>query len=162
MRTKRIVGATLVVKLVMGLFLLAGASSVAAQDECVLTVEPAEAQAGSEFVLHGEGFTPDQLILQRGSNEPVTINLSLGDTDPFEIPIGSRTGDEGLWTATALVKGTECSATTNFRVTLQNTDMIDDLVSSPTGGLPLIAYLLVIVGGFGAGALAARHLRLTA
>jgi hypothetical protein len=160
MRTTRLVGATLIVKLVLGLFLLS-AAGVAAQDACVLTVEPAEAPAGHEFVLSGTGYLPDKLVLQRGTNEPVTIQLSLGPADPFEIPIGSRTGDEGLWTATASVDGTDCEATATFRVTLQNTDMIDDLMSGSTGGgLPLIAYLLVIVGGFGIGALAARHLRL--
>jgi hypothetical protein len=160
MRTTRLVGATLIVKLVLGLFLL-GATSVAAEDACVLTVEPAEAQAGAEFVLSGSGYKPDQLILQRGTNEPVTIELDLPDADPFEIPIGSSTGDEGPWTATAVVDGTDCRATATFRVTLQNTDMIDDLMGSPSGsGMPLIVYLLVIVGGFGVGALAARHLRL--
>jgi hypothetical protein len=161
MRIKQIIGATLVAKLVLGVLLLVGTSSVAAAD-CVLTVEPDEAQAGSEFVLRGEGYTPDQLILQRGDNEPVSINLSLGDADPFEIPIGSRTGDEGLWTVTVTDASADCTATATFRVTLQNTDMIDDLVSSPGGGLPLIAYLLVIVAGFGAGALAARHVRIAA
>lgn len=161
MRTTRLVGAIFVVKLFLGLMLIS-ATSVAAQDACVLAVEPTQAQAGAEFVLSGSGYTPDQLILQRGTNEPVTIDLDLPDADPFEIPIGSSTGDEGPWTATAVVEGTDCRATATFHVTLQNTDMIDDLMASPSdGGVPLIAYLLVIVGGFSVGALAAGRLRLT-
>ena len=161
MRTTRLLGGTLIVKLGLGLFLLAGASSVAAQEHCSLAVEPAEAQAGSEFVLSGSGYTPDVLMLQRGSSDPVTIDLDLADADPFEIPIGSRTGDEGLWTATVTVSGTDCEASAQFRVTLRNTDMIDDLVTSPAGGgIPPIVYLAVILGGFGVGAFAARQLRL--
>ena len=161
MRTTRIVGATLIAKLVMGLFLLAGATAVAAQEECVLSVEPAQAEAGSEFMLSGAGYTPDKLILQRGNNNPVEIELDLGDTDPFEIPIGSRSGDEGLWRAT--VSNDDCEASATFRVTLKNTDMIDDLMASPAGGgIPPIAYLAVIVGGFGLGAIGARRLRLAA
>lgn len=161
MRTTRIVGATLIVKLVLGLFLVAGVSTVAAQDECTLSVEPGEAQAGSEFVLTGSGYTPDRLTLQRGSSDPVSINLDLGDADPFEIPIGSRTGDEGVWRATVSVSGTDCEASTTFRVTLRNTDMIDDLLAAPGGaGIPPIVYLAVILGGFGLGIFGARRLRL--
>jgi hypothetical protein len=157
MRTTRLLGATLIVKLVLGLFFLVGVSSVAAA-ECALSVEPRAAQAGSEFMLTGSGYTPDKLVLQRGNNDPVEIELDLGDADPFEIPIGSRPGDEGLWRATVSVEGTDCEASATFRVTLKNTDMIDDLMASPAGGgIPPIAYLLVIVGGFGVGAFAARR-----
>lgn len=161
MRITRLLGATLIVKLVLGLLFVVGATTVAAQEDCTLSVNPAAAQAGSEFVLTGSGYTPDVLSLQRGSSDPVTIELDLDDADPFEIPIGSRPGDEGVWTATVSVSGSDCEASAEFRVTLKNTDMIDDLVASPAGGgIPPIVYLAVILGGFGVGAFAARQLRL--
>ena len=122
--------------------------------------QPAQAEAGSEFMLNGAGYTPDKLVLQRGNNDPVEIELDLGDADPFEIPIGSRAGDEGLWRAT--VSNADCEASATFRVTLKNTDMIDDLMASPAGGIPPIVYLAVILGGFGLGAIGARRLRLAA
>jgi hypothetical protein len=163
LRTTRLVGATLVLKFVLGMMLLVHASPAAAQEECTLDVRPRVAQAGTEFVLSGSGYTPDQLVLQRGSLEPVTIDLDLGNADPFEIPIGSRVGDEGMWTATVSVTGSECEATATFHVTLRNTDLLDGVLAGALGGdLPLVAYLLVIGGGFGIGALAARHLRVAA
>lgn len=157
MRITRLVGATLVVKLALGVFLLVGTSSVAAQAECSLSVEPAKAQAGSEFRLLGSGYTPDRLTLQRGDGEPVEIELDLGDADPFEIPIGSRSGDEGVWKATVSVAATECAASTTFRVTLKNTDALADLAG---GGISPLLYLAVVVGGFGLGALVGRRLNL--
>jgi hypothetical protein len=159
MRTTRFVGATLVANLVLGLLFVAGAATVAAQEECTLTVEPRRAQAGSEFTLSGAGYTPDTLVLQRDDGEPVTIELDLNDADPFEIPIGSRSGDEGLWTATVSVTDTECSATTRFRVTLRDTAAADH-VTTAAGGISPLVYLAVILGGFGIGTLAGRRLRL--
>jgi hypothetical protein len=155
----RLIGAAISTTLMLGLLLVAAGAPVVAEDECVLTVLPAEAAAGGQFVLSGSGYTPEQLILQRGSAEPVTFELSLGDADPFEIPIGSKTGDEGLWQAVVVDSDTDCHAVAHFRVTLQSTDMVDDLLATPAGGLPIALYLLVIVGGFGAGTLVARLAR---
>jgi hypothetical protein len=156
---KRLIGATMASVISLGLILGLSVASVAAQDECVLTVEPAEAPAGDQFVLSGSGYTPEKLSLQRGGGEPVTFDLSLGDADPFEIPIGSKTGDEGLWQAVAFDEDTGCNARAHFRVTLKQTDMIDDLLAAPAAGLPAIVYLIVVIGGFGAGTLVARYAR---
>lgn len=157
MRTVRLVGATLIVKLVLGLLFVVGASSVAASDECDVSVEPRKAQAGSEFTLRGSGYTPDTLVLQRSDGEPVTIDLDLGDADPFEIPIGSRTGDEGVWTATVSVSGTECEASTTFRVTLHDTATAGDATDA---GISPLVYVAVVLGGFGIGTLIGRRVRL--
>jgi hypothetical protein len=154
---KRLIGASMASILTLGLLLVVAVAPAAAQDECVLTVEPAEAPAGDQFILSGTGYTPEQLILQRGSAQPVTFDLSLGDADPFEIPIGSKSGDEGLWQAVVIDTDTGCRARAHFRVTLVPTDMVDDLLATPAGGVPMIAYLLVIAGGFGAGTLIARY-----
>jgi hypothetical protein len=156
----RLIGISMTTLLALGLLFAAAVLPVAAQDEqCVLTVEPAEAPAGAQFVLGGTGYTPEQLILERGSAEAVTFDLDLGDADPFEIPIGSKTGDEGLWQAIVVDTDTGCRAGAEFRVTLQPTDMVDDLLATPVGELPIALYLLVIVGGFGAGTLIARYAR---
>ncbi|CAN5644802.1 hypothetical protein BH23CHL7_BH23CHL7_01320 [soil metagenome] len=156
----RLIGISLTTLLAIGLLLVAAVLPVAAQDEeCALTVEPATAPAGAQFVLGGTGYTPEQLILERGSAQPVAFDLNLGDADPFEIPIGSKTGDEGLWQAVVVDTDTGCHAGVEFRVTLQPTDMLDDLLATGAGELPISLYLLVIVGGFGAGTLIARYAR---
>ena len=156
MRKRRLVGATTASVLGLSLYLSAVVPMVAAEPECIVTAEPATAPAGSEFILRGSGYTPTQLILQKGDGEPVTIALDLGDDDPFGIPIGSNTGDEGVWTATA--ENDDCSAETTFTVTLQNTDAIDDVLGS-VGSAPLPTFLAfaVIVGGFAAGMVLGRH-----
>lgn len=158
MRITRLLGATLVVKLVLGLLFVASASSVAAQDDCTLSVEPKKAQAGSEFMLSGSGYTPDTLVLQREDADPVTIDLDLEDADPFEIPIGSRSGDEGVWKATVSVTGSDCEASTRFRVTLHDT-AVGAATGAPDGIHPLV-YVAVILGGFGLGTLVGRRVRL--
>lgn len=144
--------------LLAGLLLGGSVSSVAAQEDCLLAVEPVEALAGSQFVLIGNGYTPSQLTLQRDTAQPVTFDLDLGDTDPFEIPIGSKSGDEGLWTATVTADD-GCVATTTFRVALPSTDMIDGLLSGSGGSTPPAVYLLVVLAGFGGGVLVARYAR---
>lgn len=151
---KSVIRTSLTHLLLVGLLLGGSVSTVAAQDECELAVEPAEALAGSQFVLKGDGYTPTQLTLQRETAEPVTFDLDLGDADPFEIPIGSKSGDEGLWTATVRSED-GCVATATFRVALPSTDMIEDLLGG-TGRLPTAVYLLVMLAGFGGGVLIAR------
>jgi hypothetical protein len=158
MRTTRLVGSVLIVKLVLGILFVAGASAAAASDECTVSVEPRKAQAGSEFRLSGSGFTPDTLVLQRGDGDPVTIELDLGDADPFEIPIGSRSGDEGVWKATVSVSDTECAASVRFRVTLHDTAAAD-AGGEPAAIHPLV-YVAVILAGFSLGAFVSRRLRL--
>jgi hypothetical protein len=168
MRSRRIFGATSSVVLSAGLFLTAFAGSVAAQGNCQLTVDPQQATAGTTFMLHGSGFTPSQLILQREGGQAVTIDLDLKGQDPFSIPIGSRKGDEGAWHATASLPGT-CSPSVVFNATLENTDAVSDAVATLTGSgsgpsgqghLPLGIYILVIVVGFTGGAVVAWKLRL--
>jgi hypothetical protein len=166
MGTRRIVGATSVIGLSLGLYLAAFVGNVAAQSNCDLTVEPATAVAGTTFQLKGTGFTPTQLILQRDGGQAVTIDLDLKGQDPFSIPIGSRKGDEGAWHATAALPGT-CSPSVVFNATLENTDAVSDAVAALTGSnsggqghLPIGIYVLVIVVGFTGGAFVAWKLRL--
>lgn len=148
--------------LVLGALLLGSVAAVAAQEECAIEVEPKEGPTGTQFVLRGSGYTPDRLTLQRGSDDPVSFELELGDADPFEIPIASKPGDEGRWRATVVVSDTECEAQATFRVTLQPTDTLNELANRPSRGVPPVAYVLVIVAGFAAGTLAARHVRVRA
>jgi hypothetical protein len=156
---KRLLGTSLVSALLLGLLMAGSVATVAGQEDCLLTVEPSEAPAGSQFVLSGAGYTPDRLTLQRESTDPVSFELGLGGGDSFEIPIGSKPGDEGVWRATVAVDETGCEGTATFRVTLQPTDMMDDLLAASGGGLPPFVYLLVVVGGFAAGTLVARYAR---
>ena len=145
----------------LALSLSALAGGAAAQVECTLTVEPEVAVAGSEFQLHGEGYTPTQLVLQKDGAEAVTIDLDLAGQDPFEIPVGSSIGDEGVWQATAELPGT-CSPSVTFTVTLQDTDAMSDVLEPSTteGRLPVAIYLLIIAVGLGGGVLAGARLRL--
>ena len=166
---------------------LALAPAVTADEhECQLSVEPKRAPAGSDFMLRGSGYTPTRLTLQKeGSDSPVTLDLALNGADPFEIPIGSRRGDEGVWVATAFVPG-GCSETVRYRATapvsataaptvaptavptptetLRPTDGLGDLLGGSSGGSPgLVVYLLtaaaVVVGGFFGGVALGRAIR---
>jgi len=143
------------------LLLMASLPAAAAEPtDCVLNVEPMVGQAGTQFNLSGEGYSPTQLTLQKNDGRETTVELELGGADPFEIPIGSSPGDEGRWRATASIPGTDCSATATFRVTLLDT------AAPPAGrraggpNLPLALFALVGLLGFGGGTLIARRLRL--
>lgn len=156
MRMRRVVGAATATVIGLSLYLAALVPMAAGQSECVLSVEPSSAPAGSEFMLSGSGYTPTRLILQKGDGLPVTIGLQLGTEDPFQIPIGSSSGDEGVWLATA--ENDDCSAEATFTVTLQNTDAIDDVLGSVgSAPLPTVFALVVIVGGFAAGMVLGRR-----
>jgi hypothetical protein len=159
MRTRRLVRTSTALVITLALYFAALVQIAAAQSQCTLTVEPKVATAGSEFHLHGSGFTPTQLILQKEGAQPVTVDLDLGDQDPFEIPIGSRKGDEGVWHATAVLPGV-CSASAKFTATLENTDALSDLMLAPAANshLPLMYVLLVILTGLGGGAFVAWRL----
>lgn len=158
MQTRRFLGGSLLMALTLALYAAAQVPTVAAQSDCKLTVDPQVATAGSQFHLHGSGFTPTQLILQKAGGQPVTVDLDLGGADPFDIPVGSRQGDEGEWTATAALPGT-CSPSVVFTATLQSTDVVDDLLAPTAGGhFSLMLVLLVGVAGFAGGAVAARRL----
>ena len=158
MKTRRFLGGSLVIALTLALYAAPLVPSAAAQSDCQLSVDPQTATAGSEFHLHGSGFTPTQLILQKAGSEPVTIDLDLAGADPFDIPVGSRQGDEGEWTATASLPGT-CSPSVVFTATLQSTDVLDDLLAPTAGGhVSLMLVLLITIAGFAGGAVAARRL----
>jgi hypothetical protein len=149
------------VGVVVGLWLAAAPVAAVEPGGCALSVEPRSGPAGSEFTLSGRGYTPTHVTLQKNGGRQTTVELDLGAADPFEIPIGSRTGDEGTWSATVFVEGTDCRATATFRVTLLSTDVVAELVGrSPGARLPLAAYLLVIGMGFGGGMLLSRRVRL--
>ncbi|MDP8903962.1 MAG: hypothetical protein M3N29_01370 [Chloroflexota bacterium] len=156
MRTRRLLRRSLSTVTGLALCLLAVVPITSAQAACTLTATPAVAAAGTEFTLRGSGFTPTELVLQKQGGQPVTLTLDLGSDDPFEIPIGSRPGDEGRWHATA--KSSRCSAGASFTVTLQSTDTIEEvLASGRAGALPPVVYLAVIVFGFAAGGVLGRR-----
>jgi hypothetical protein len=144
------------------LIVSAGPALATEPSQCELAVEPQSGPAGTQFTLSGEGYTPTHLTLRKDSGRETTVELDLGDAEPFEIPIGSQPGDEGLWTATAYIPGTDCSATTTFRVMLLDTATLASMSSTPAdgGGLPLTVYLLIGLLGFGGGTLIARRVRI--
>jgi hypothetical protein len=159
MRTRRLVGTSTVIVMSLALYFAALIQTAAAQSSCTLTVEPEVATAGSEFILRGSGFTPTELILQKEGAAAVTVELDLDSQDPFDIPIGSRKGDEGRWHATASLPGV-CAASVVFTATLESTDALSDLLAAPpaNGRLPLWIALLVLVTGLGGGAFVAWRL----
>jgi hypothetical protein len=142
------------------LFIAAGSAAAAEPDDCRLAVQPTVGAAGTQFTLSGEGYTPTGLTLQKNDGRETIVDLELAGADPFEIPIGSRAGDEGLWKATAVVAGTSCSATATFRVTLLSTDVLSGLIGGlDREGMPLAVYILVVAMGLGGGRLLAGRLR---
>ena len=127
--------------------------------DCTLEVSPAKGEPGTVFTLSGAGYTPTHLDLVKEGGSLTTVALDLGDTDPFEIPIGSREGDQGRWTATAYVDGTDCRASATFRVVLPDTaGPLDLLGLSSTDGPPLLLLLGIVVVGFASGTFVARRL----
>ncbi len=137
------------------------ASATLAQEvlSCSVQVAPRAAPAGSVFVFNGTGFKPTTLTLQKGSSEPIVHEVAVGDTDPWEVTVRSRTGDEGTWTATFSDPVTNCEANTSFRVTLSNTDALSDLSGNIGGGAPALLYVLVVVFGFTGGLVIGRIVR---
>ena len=161
MRVKRLVGGTVEALIVVAIAALALLVPGAAGASCELTVDPETATAGSVFTLHGSGFTPTELTLQRDGGAASTIPLDLGTADPFDIPIGSKTTDVGTWHATANEPGV-CSASTSFVATLAGTDTSVATVAVPNTAdeqLPLGVYAVVIGLGLAGGAFAAWRLR---
>ncbi len=141
-----------------------GAGSVlAAQPEtCDVRVSPRAAAGGSVFVFSGSAFVPTELTLQKGDAEPISHDLNVGDADPWEVTVRSRTGDEGTWTATFSDPALDCTASVEFRVTLSNTDLIEDVVAATSSPAPVPLYVVVIVFGFAAGMLIGRRVRANA
>ena len=137
-----------------------GAASAAEPEECSVMVEPAAAPAGSQFRLSGSGFSPTHLTLRAGFGRETTVELQLDGADPFEIPVASSVGDEGAWTATVYVDGTDCQATASFHVTLLSTadEALTRGFSRTVVPLPVVALLGLL--GLGGGALLARRIRL--
>ena len=126
---------------------------------CNVEVSPPAATSGSVFVFSGTGFQPTELILQKEEGEPATHQLSVGDTDPWEVTVRSRVGDEGEWTATFLDPSGDCTTMVGFRVTLTSTDVLDD-VAAVTRQLPapVLLYALVVIVGFSGGVAIGRRL----
>ena len=126
---------------------------------CSADVAPEVAPSGSVFVFSGTGFQPTRLTLRKVGGEPVVHELAVGDADPWEVTVRSRTGDEGSWTATFSDSDNDCTAIVGFRVTLASTDVVDDVVAAVQApGAPLLLYAAVIVFGFGGGAFVGRRL----
>jgi hypothetical protein len=143
------------------LMLTLSAGAVLAQDtECSASVNPRAAVGGSVFVFSGSGYSPTKLSLQKEDDEPINHDLNVGEADPWEVTVRSRVGDEGTWTASFEDPAVPCTATTEFRVTLSNTDAISDAVTAArSGSTPIALYLGVIVVGFGGGLFIGRLMR---
>jgi hypothetical protein len=146
----------------VGLWMLtfsAGAVLADESTECNVDVSPASATAGESFVFDGTGFKPNELVLRKVGGEPINHQLDLGENDPWEVTVRSRTGDEGSWTATFLDPDGICTATVGFRVTLTETDAIDDIAKAVGDApAPFLLYLTVIVLGFGGGTVIGRRI----
>ena len=126
---------------------------------CSVEVSPAAAPAGSVFAFTGTGFQPNEVTLRKTGGEPVVHQLTVGDTDPWEVTVRSRIGDEGSWTATFSDPDADCTAIVRFRVTLTPTDVVDDIVAATQSqAAPLLLYSVVIVLGFGGGVAIGRRI----
>jgi len=161
MRVRRLVGGTLESLMLVAIATLALVVPGAAGASCEMSVDPTTATAGSVFTLHGAGFTPTELTLQRDGGAASTIPLELGTADPFDIPIGSKDSDVGTWHATATEPGV-CSASTSFVATLSSTDTVAAAAGAPSGGddrLPLGVYAVVIGLGLAGGVMAAWRIQ---
>jgi hypothetical protein len=137
------------------------AETAFAQDtDCTVTVNPRAAVGGSVFVFSGSGYIPSKLILQKEGDDPINHDLNVGESDPWEVTVRSRVGDEGTWSASFEDASKPCTASTEFRVTLSNTDAISDAVNAArSGSLPIELYAGVIVVGFGGGLFIGRLMR---
>ena len=143
------------------LLLALSTGTVSGQDtECSVSVNPRAAVGGSVFAFSGSGYSPTKLTLQKEDDSPISHDLQVGDSDPWEVTVRSRVGDEGTWSATFEDSATGCTASTHFRVTLSNTDAISDAVTAASSGsMPIALYLSVIVVGLGGGLFIGRQMR---
>jgi hypothetical protein len=131
---------------------------------CVAEVNPRVAPGGSAFVFSGSGFTPTRMTLQKEGDEPINHDLSVGTADPWEVTVRSRVGDEGKWSASFTDSAMGCTGIVEFRVTLSNTDVLDQDKTFAGGNgatVPdtLALYLAVVVFGFAGGMMLGKLLQ---
>ena len=144
---------------ILWMLTLSSGSVLADSASCTVEVDPAVATSGSLFVFSGRGFQPSELTLQKDGGEPATHQLSVGDTEGWEVTVRSRVGDEGDWTATFVDPAGDCTTTVDFRVTLTSTDVLDDVAAATSQfSAPLLLYALVVIVGFTGGAAIGRRL----
>src|SRR3990172_156498 len=144
--------------LVVMVFLSTAPVMAADTGVCVVDVDQPAAAGGSVFTFSGSGFAPTRLELTKDGWSPTVSEIDVGDADPWQLTVQSRTGDEGSWTATFKVDG-GCTVSVQFRVTLASTDLISDFLGDqPTGSAPVAAYMLVIGFGLAGGAFLSRRL----
>jgi hypothetical protein len=148
-RTRAAAGAILSGLLIATLGVTGAMAAGDADDGCELSVSPRSGPAGTEFVFTGSGYTPTVLRLTQGDGEPTEIDLDLGDADPFEINVIAREGDEGTWTAEAIVPDTECVGTATITVTLPPTTTVVD-AATPMPGTDTRTPVLVVMAGLAA------------
>ncbi len=129
--------------------------------ECKVEVSPKAAPAGSLFVFTGSGLQPTSLELHKNHGEPVTHSVSVGGDDPWEVTVRSRVGDEGRWIATFTDEDATCTATTEFRVTLASTDVVDDLATAAAETRPAVIgfFAAVLIFGLTGGVLMGRQIQ---
>ena len=138
-----------------------GTSLASTSDECDVEVSPKAAAAGSVFVFSGSGFQPTSLELQKNDDEPVAHTLNVGGEDPWDVTVRSRLGDEGRWIATFTDEDADCAATTEFRVTLASTDVVDDLAAAAAETRPAVIgfFAAVLIFGLTGGLVMGRHIQ---
>lgn len=135
---------------------LSAGSVLAAPQDCEVQVSPRVGPAGSVFVFSGSGYKPTELTLQQDA-AVASHELSLGDGDAWEFTLRSRIGDEGTWTANFVDPDLGCTATVSIRVTLSDTDLVDDIAAATSSTTtPWLLYLSVVVLGFTSGLLMGR------
>ena len=143
------------------LFMCLEASSVmAAPSQCSASVSPRSGTAGTVFTFSGSGFKPTELTLHKNDAEAGVHELS-GSSDPWQVSVRSRPGDEGAWSAE--LSSDQCSAVVEFKVTLANTDVLSD--AQPDSGsvpLPLGLAVIVLAAGVGGGLVLGRRVNVAA
>ncbi len=143
------------------LVLSAGAVLAQESDACAVDVSPKAAAAGSVFVFSGSGYQPVSLVLQKNDGEPIAHSVSVGEDDPWEVTVRSRTGDEGKWVASFTDEGATCTTTVEFTVTLASTAAVDDFASVAAGARPAVIgfFAGVVIFGLTGGMLLGRQIQ---
>ncbi len=153
----RLLRASVVPALLLGLAIgLPG--SVSGHAHCTVEVTPRAAPGGSAFGFKGTGFTPNTVELKKADGTATVHQLDLGDQDPWEFVVHSRTADVGLWTA-VFAASDSCRVEIGFHVTLRNTDGLATEPATQAGGVSLAAWTFTLLVGLSGGLLLGIRVR---
>lgn len=123
---------------------LLAAPLAAAQNGCVVSVEPTSGRVGTEFVVRGSGFGEPTIVtvLRNGAVVRETEVELAAETGAFTLSV--RTDAAGTWLVRAILPDTECGDEVEFSVLPDTaTDDVD-----ATGAEPSIVAPVVLVAGF--------------